>query len=204
MRRLSELARAFTSVAKSFAEIAENLTGSQPSYGSEAAEMAISISRSKKGSPISVEQIIESIKVIIQDLETPWMFVFDNYDQPDEFQFHGRFKSIRDYWPAGANGAILITSRHESCERLGKTFHVGRMLDKEACHLLLSHIEESDEENQIDAAIGIVELLGCLALAVDQAGAYIRSQRLKISYYLPRSLSVSEGTRSEAHSERLR
>jgi hypothetical protein len=51
-----------------------------------------------------------------------WLMVFDNYDQPSDFP------ALASFFPtpakAAASGAILITSRHASLERLGRVVNV--------------------------------------------------------------------------------
>jgi hypothetical protein len=53
---------------------------------------------------------------------TPWLIVFDNYDQPSTFQHNTSF------FPPASTGSILVTSRHAGSERLGHTRYVGYLL----------------------------------------------------------------------------
>ena len=90
--------------------------------------------------------------------------VFDNYDQPSEF------RNITTYLPQGEAGAILFTSRHVDSERLGVAIRVTRMTENEGLDLLLR--QSRQERNDDNAAEGkkIVQKLGYLPLAIDQAG----------------------------------
>jgi hypothetical protein len=51
-------------------------------------------------------QATEDIMDVLGDSLDPWLMVFDNYDDADDFD------NIRDYMPEGEEGCILITSRH--------------------------------------------------------------------------------------------
>jgi septum formation inhibitor-activating ATPase MinD len=77
-------------------------------------------------------------------------------------------------------GHIIITSRDEaavgSVALQGSV--VGNLTVEEAVHILIARslAHMVTPEDMIDAE-AIVESLGCLLLAVDQAGAYIRARQ---------------------------
>lgn len=151
-------------------------------------------------SPISIEQSYNIIAKAIQkdfadkdDVQTTislvqdtlrswperWLVVFDNYDNPKAFQK----TSIREYLPQGKNGYILFTSRHAGLEHLGGyQISVSSMTKSESLDLLLRRSPSNlDEEKD---GLMVADLLGHLALALDQAGAYIRARKLPLKDFM--------------------
>ncbi len=133
---------------------------------------------------VDTEAIISFVRDTLQNWDRRWLVVFDNYDNLKAFQSQG----IRHYLPSGKNGRILFTSRHEDAARLGHRITVSGMSEQESINLLLQR--PSIDESEKAEGLKIVSTLGHLALALDQAGAYIRARNLKlkdfISHYLKR------------------
>jgi hypothetical protein len=100
----------------------------------------------------------------------PWLLVLDNYDEPH------KFTNIRDYMPNSVMGRILITSRHHDSWRLGKQLNIPPMRETDALSLLLDSAGLSRWDKIREQGLRIVRRLGCLPLAVDQAGSYIRDR----------------------------
>lgn len=98
-----------------------------------------------------------------------WLLIIDNADDPD--------LDLTPFIPSSSHGTIIITSRIRDRGDLSPTAHLelGAMQEKEAietlCHASRPRLplSLSDEE---DARELVVEL-GCLALALVQAGCYI-------------------------------
>lgn len=88
------------SVARAYEQAFHSLTGLQP-FMTDGGEQAIGMGK-----------IVEAVKKSVTALQTPWLLVFDIFDQPTSFKLHRSFRSLRDYWSQDDNGAILITSRH--------------------------------------------------------------------------------------------
>ena len=107
-----------------------------------------------------------------------WLMVFDNYDNPRAFHGH----SIRDYLPSGRSGRILFTSRHQDSARLGHKIDVSTMTENESLQLLLQRPPLNEAESM--HARKIVSTLGHLALAIDQAGAYVRARSLDLKDFI--------------------
>ncbi|KAL1845172.1 hypothetical protein VTK73DRAFT_993 [Phialemonium thermophilum] len=142
-------------------------------------------------SGISAPDVTEdAVHDVLKYLQThgPWTLVFDNYDRPDKFEPCGSLQSLRDYWPRTSRGGgqVLITSRHQQCHLLGRVFQIGRLSESEAVQLLSSSLCSDGEQGakQDDEAREVVQKLGCLALAVGQACAYIRAQRITAGRFL--------------------
>jgi tetratricopeptide (TPR) repeat protein len=124
-----------------------------------------------------VESRIAFVRETLGRWQSPWLMVFDNYDQPSEF------RNITTYIPQGETGSILFTSRHADSERLGITIKVMRMTEDEGLELLLRQSKlERNDDNSIEGK-EIVEKLGYLPLAIDQAGAYISTRKLPLRLF---------------------
>jgi tetratricopeptide (TPR) repeat protein len=107
-----------------------------------------------------------------------WLIVFDNYDNPGAFTS----RPIRDFIPISETGYILFTSRHEDSSRLGRCISLSRMTEDESVDLLLQGSASTPKENS--EGVEIAATLGNLALALDQAGAYIRSRELPLNQFV--------------------
>ena len=117
----------------------------------------------------SPEARIEFTLRRIEEWNRPWLLVIDNYDDP------GRLPNLTSYMPNSAQGSILITSRQANLNRLGAVVEVPPMSKEEALLLLYDRSGGADKfKGEDHHAAKIVELLGYLPLAIDQAGAYIQ------------------------------
>lgn len=113
--------------------------------------------------------------------EAPWLLVIDNADDIEI--------NYAKYFPSGERGHILLTSRNPEC-KVHAT--VGSKEFKEletddAITLLLKAISPEDDVNQQEkrvSALPVVKALGCLPLALSQAGAAIRQKLCALEEYL--------------------
>ncbi|KAH0534126.1 hypothetical protein FGG08_007284, partial [Glutinoglossum americanum] len=124
-----------------------------------------------------IESKITFVKETLERWRNPWLIVFDNYDKPSDF------RNIMTYLPQTETGAILFTSRHADSERLGVTIRVTRMTEHEGLELLLrqSKLEISDDNTMEGRKV--IQKLGYLPLAIDQAGAYINARKLPLRLF---------------------
>ncbi|KAI1776607.1 hypothetical protein F4818DRAFT_457394, partial [Hypoxylon cercidicola] len=106
-----------------------------------------------------------------------WLLVFDNYDDPAAFD-------LRDYIPGSLHGNVLITSRSTDAERIGPMVSISGMTESEAIQLLFKQLDILDDGTNQVAAAEIVRRLGCLPLAIDQAGAYMKAECLPLIDFL--------------------
>jgi hypothetical protein len=129
---------------------------------------------------LQVDQDIESAKRALTNASQPWLLIFDNADNPK--------LSLTLYFPAGDRGDIIITSRDPECQQYGivGSKEVGRMSTDDAVVLLAKIVygTASLDTPEKQAGQEVVETLGCLALAIVQAGAYIRETPCPINEYL--------------------
>ncbi len=120
------------------------------------------------------EHVISLVQDTLRAWEQPWLFVFDNYDNPKAFEP----TSIHYYIPKGKQRRVLFTSRHKDSARLGYKVDVSDMTESEGLEVLLQRPPENDEESL--QAKEIAATLGYLALALDQAGSYLRARKVRL------------------------
>ena len=108
-----------------------------------------------------------------------WLILFDNADDPSI--------DLREYIPPCSHGYIIITSRNPGVRKHSPQgyYHVGGLEPNDAMALLLqSSMLDPDNDNQ-QYADHLLQILGCLALAIVQAGAFIsESPGLTFKSYL--------------------
>ena len=115
------------------------------------------------------DRSLEGMMMWLQNSHHSWLLILDNADNEDV--------DLAQFLPAGRNGSILITTRLTECTKhqtVGNDCYE-RLEQDTAINLLLKACEigvDARSEHE-DHARAIVELLGCHALAVIQAGAAI-------------------------------
>ena len=113
-----------------------------------------------------------SLEEALQKLEFyqgKWLLLFDGADNVED---------VSGLWPPGIYGDIIYTSRNPMLRRLPEyqMRHVSDMDSNEALELLLKSARlDASLTTFKEQALAIVAELGYLALAIDQAGAYIAS-----------------------------
>ena len=120
---------------------------------------------------------LDSVKRWLSNIPESWALIFDNADDPS--------LEISRFFPVGNRGVILITTRNPDCKihaTVGSS-ELGRMETDEAVTLILRTSDVLSNETVQKAAEKIVLALGCLALAIVQAGAVIRIGRCRIEEY---------------------
>ena len=146
-------------VAQSFENLADHLTKRQRSFK-------------------DFNACLEFVKDTIEMWAAPWMVVFDNFDQP------GNIPNIMDYVPYAYNGAVLVTSRHADSGALGPVLEMGSMGEDESTELLLHRTHDLPSFQNVEGARLVVRALGCLPLAIEQAGAYFRARKISFPAFL--------------------
>ena len=136
-----------------------------------------------------------SVRYVVDYLRSSsscWLIVFDNYDIPSKFE------NIRSFIPDADHGRIIITSRHRDAARLGIDVEVNGMREDEALELLLKRTGSKVTGQDKKHGPFIVDRLGYLPLAIDQAGSYIRRQNVPlrefIGYYNKRAEHIMRHT----------
>jgi len=109
----------------------------------------------------NADAAVASVNDFLSRWSERWLLVFDNLDNPEDLP------GILDFFPSSHRGSILITSRHADSKELGQSIDLDRMEKEEGLQLLLrSSVVDTDE---LEAAEEILNLLGNLPLAIDQA-----------------------------------
>ena len=122
-----------------------------------------------------------SLKKALQGLEYyrgNWLLLFDGADNLED---------VSGLFPPGTHGDIIYTSRNPMLRRLptSQIRHVAEMDRDEASDLLLkSARQNTSSEDYSELGSAIVAELGYLALAIDQAGAYIASGGCPLDNFL--------------------
>jgi len=133
---------------------------------------------SKLGTIIDVNCSLEVALRELEFYEGNWLLLVDGADNLED---------ISGLWPPGIHGDILYTSRNWMLRRLpgSQKRCVSEMNEDEASELLLksAHLDMSRKSYKKQASDIVIEL-GCLALAIDQAGAYIASGECRIDDFL--------------------
>lgn len=125
------------------------------------------------------ESPVQSVLRWLSNLKQEWLLLLDNADDPEV---------LRDLLLNKNIGNILYTSRKRALllnVLANAVCDIEEMQESEAVTLLLKAArldEESEEMRRL--AMPIVKELGCLALAIDQAGAYIAMGRCNIEGYV--------------------
>lgn len=108
-----------------------------------------------------------------------WLLIFDNVDDLEAVR-------ITRYFPTVSWGHIILTTRDQVA--IGSVAKQGFLLERlsveEAAGVLLEKagIKKPKDSDYQEAAV-IVQLLGCLPLAVDQGGAFIKSRQKTLTDY---------------------
>lgn len=128
-----------------------------------------------------VEENVDSVKRRLAHTSDSWLLVFDNADDPN--------LRLTPYLPTGNRGDIIITSRNPQCQQYHTVGcqRAGQLSLDDALIILGKVIYGTATPWQNDSAEEsktIAETLGCLALALVQAGAYIRETSCSLREYL--------------------
>ena len=126
-----------------------------------------------------LEAQITVVKRWLSNVPESWALILDNADDIS--------LDLSPYFPVGDRGVILITSRNPQCKAHSTvgSYQLGAMSETEAVTLMLKTAGVCDLSSQsiLETAKSVVLTLGCLALAITQAGAVIREGRCEIGDY---------------------
>jgi hypothetical protein len=115
------------------------------------------------------------VKEILSTCNDSWLMVLDNLDDPS------KFTDILSLFPTSSiSGTVLITSRHWALKRFSHVM-LEKMNESDSFQLLLGH---QPSEVELQPATQILEELGWLPLAIDQAQAYITKQDISLKQFI--------------------
>ena len=138
------------------------------------------ISRISAAQGFCVNDSVGSVLQWMSGIQEEWLIVFDNADRLPVYV-------MEKFIPPGDRGNILITSQNQSMERVisfENIIEINEMDEANAITLLLKASCLDASAEHIEVAKNIVTELGCMPLAVDQAGAYIKAGGCSIHEYL--------------------
>lgn len=121
------------------------------------------------------EDIVRAVRQWFKSHDS-WLLVLDNADSP---------RPLKGYLPGDHEGHILLTSRNQVFGSIARPFAISELSHEAAKDLLLtrSHRSEISESEQRFAA-EVAQELGCLPLALEQAGAYLEATGASFQEYL--------------------
>ena len=137
----------------------------------------------------SFDLTLSKVLMWISKRKRPWLLVLDDVDQLNlSEQMH---KVLSGRWKRQASGHVLLTTRREPkevCQSINLEpsccVDVFAFSEDEAKRFLVARSDVSDatvEEAALDELVGE---LGCLPLALEQAGAHIKALQCLVSSYL--------------------
>ena len=140
----------------------------------------------------SFDLTLSKILTWISGRKKPWLLVLDDVDQLVlSEQMH---KVLSGMWKRQAGGHVLLTTRREPkevCEAIDLEptccFKISALPKTDAKQFLISRCGETadEREEQLDEQLDeLLQELGCLPLALEQAGAHIKALECSISNYL--------------------
>jgi tetratricopeptide (TPR) repeat protein/nucleoside phosphorylase len=124
----------------------------------------------------TAEQQVRLVKEWLKN-NRGWLLIFDNVDSPD---------ILTDFWPSGAEGHVLITSRKQLFDKLGvsSAVELEAMAAQDAQSFFVKRIGLRGTPSELSAAQALGEELGYLPLALEQAGAFIKAHKATLEGYL--------------------
>ncbi|ELP63797.1 FxSxx-COOH system tetratricopeptide repeat protein [Streptomyces turgidiscabies] len=119
--------------------------------------------------PSTVAAVLEALRIGVP--YTNWLLVFDNAESPE---------AVRQFFPVGGPGNILITSRNPHWASIARPLEVDVFTREESKQLLRVRGPEISNEN----AERLAEALGDLPLAIEQAAAWHAETGMLVDEYL--------------------
>ena len=148
-------------------------------------DLALSLGMMQNSFDLTLTQIL----MFISNRVKRWLMVLDNVDQAPLSENMQRVLTGR--WKRWSNGHFLITTRRERkeiCECVHLEPHycvnVFSFSIDEAKEFLRRRFDDENAADQDDTLNKLVVELGCLPLALEQAGAHIRSLQCPVNKYL--------------------
>ena len=137
----------------------------------------------------SFDMTLSKVLTWISKQQRPWLLVLDDVDQQHlSEQMH---KVLCGRWKRQACGHILLTTRREPkevCESINLEpsccLEVSTFPEEDARRFLVTRCDVNDSKVQKAALDDLISELGCLPLALEQAGAHIKALQCSISTYL--------------------
>ena len=117
-----------------------------------------------------------------------WLIIVDNADNIENVisqiqSSYSEVKTIATLIPRGRGGCILVTSRNRAANgQLANTGDELDVMDEDDAGLFLLKCSRASDDESEEASL-LVETLGRLPLAIEQASGYIRENGISIAEY---------------------
>jgi len=108
-----------------------------------------------------------------------WLLIFDNVLEINDEE---ETRKIVNMIPRGQYGCVLMTSRNPAIANTD--CEVKEMSKNEATHLLLECSQRKGSGSDEQVAVTLVQMLGYLPLAIDQAGGFIQTTGISFGQYI--------------------
>jgi Helix-turn-helix domain/NB-ARC domain/Tetratricopeptide repeat len=114
---------------------------------------------------------VQALHAVLANRTKPWLLVIDNVAEP---------KALRGLLPAAGTGDVLITSRAGNWPNRRITLPVQPLTQPHAIRLVTALSGDPDQTT----AVLLAQELGCLPLALAQAGCYVAHNAFDLASYL--------------------
>ena len=131
------------------------------------------------------DRTLDGARLWLANINEEWLCIMDNADD--------RYIDYATYFPSGHKGSILMTTRNQDCSKHSTVGQetLDNLDPEDATTLLLKASEVNEDLWQVrqSAAKEVVDVLGLHALAIIQAGAFIKKRLCSLEEY-PREFQV--------------
>jgi tetratricopeptide (TPR) repeat protein len=126
--------------------------------------------------------MVQAVKNWLQN-QTDWLLILDNADD---------LALVSDFLPTTGKGHVLLTTRATSMGRLVQRLEIKTLQPEEGAAFVLRRaallttdaVLDQAVPEEVELALELVEEMGGLPLALDQAGAYIEETQCGLANYL--------------------
>lgn len=130
----------------------------------------------KPYTPIQLEMEAKAVLSWFKQVQDKWLLILDNADDMDLDP-----PGLMNFVPNSKHGHVIITSRDPMSRGIGLSgLKVDSMESSEAVDLLLKRSGRGNTSQNAAQAEKLVQYLGYLPLAIDQAGAFILARNLEV------------------------
>ncbi|KAF1730668.1 Regulatory protein AfsR [Beauveria bassiana] len=115
-----------------------------------------------------------------------WLFVIDNADDRSLVSGSMKKPGLEDYFPAGENGILLMTTRsgHVAEEFAGPDVIEVEQMDQKETDLFREHLTQKKQLQEKAIVARLLNYLTFLPLAITQAASYLNQTKAPIEKYL--------------------
>ena len=160
-----------TAVAAEIAHQHVGLVCWVPAEDAASAVTALSELAERLGVPTGLGES-DLLAAVWQALPTdrPWLMVYDNAEAPE---------SLRPFLPTRVDGQVLVTSQNSAWSKLGPASRMEPLSDEASAQFILRRSGRGGEDPS-----GLIQAIGGLPLALEQACSYIDETGMSLGQYL--------------------